>query len=108
MDNDLSLQINKAIRRYEPVEVGALTLYPMCVRDFETFQLARLALEAMQQSFPVALMSMPILQAFYKLDYEAASKGETVTGLTSSALLGLALALRLGEQLSLGADADGQ
>lgn len=99
MENNLSLQINKAIRRYEAVTVGALTLYPVKVRDFETFQLARPALEAMQQSLPVRLMSVPILQAFYELDYEAVVKGEPITGLLSSALLGLALALRLGESL---------
>ena len=97
MNNNLSLQIQREIRQYKPVTVGSLTLYPIKVKDFDSFQLARVSLEALQQSFPVALMSVPFLEAVYRLDYEAAVKGEPVTGLFSSTLLGLALALRLGE-----------
>ena len=104
MNNQLSFEIQKAIRRYEPIKVGAHTLFPVKVRDYEPFQLARYSLEALQQSFPVALMSVPFLQAVYQLDYEAAVKGEPVSGLFSSTLLGLALALRLGE----GLDVDGR
>ena len=101
MENNFSLNIQKAIRKYEEVNVDGLTLYPVKVKFFDEFQMARLALDAMQQSFPVALMSKPFLQAVYQLDYEAAVKGETITGLFSSALLGLSLALRLGEGVSM-------
>lgn len=101
--NDLPLQIQRSIRRYKEINACGLTLYPVRVAEWDTFQYARLALEAMQQSFPVRLMSVPILQAMYQLDYEAASKGEPVTGLFTSALLGLALALRLGEGLEMDA-----
>lgn len=103
MNTTLPLNIQKAIRKYEEVEVCGLRLYPVKVKSFDELQLARPALEAMQQSFPVRLMSMPILQAFYKLDYEAVVNGEPVTGLLSSALLGLALSLRLGEGLDVDA-----
>lgn len=104
MEKDLPLHIQKAVRRYKVIEVGGLRLYPVKVKDFDDFQLARPALEALQQSFPVALMSVPILQAMYQLDFEAAVSGQPVTGLFSSAILGLALALRLGE----GLDAEGR
>lgn len=99
MISELPLQIKKAIRRYKPVSAEGLVLYPVRVKDYDQFQLARLALEALQQSFPVAYLSMPILQAFYKLDYEAAVSGKDPTGLFYSALLGLALSLRIGEGL---------
>lgn len=102
MTDRLPLQIQKAVRRYRPIQAAGLTLYPIKVKDLDQFQLAKPALEALQQSFPVRLMSMPILQAFYRLDHEAAVEGRELTGLFSSALLGLALALRIGEGLDLG------
>ena len=72
MTDRLPLQIQKAVRRYRPIQAAGLTLYPIKVKDLDQFQLAKPALEALQQSFPVRLMSMPILQAFYQLDHEAA------------------------------------
>lgn len=97
MNETLPLNIQKAIRRYEMIEICGLRLYPVKVKYFDEFQMARASLEALQQSFPVRLMSVPFLQAVYCLDYEAVVKGEPATGLLSGALLGLALALRLGE-----------
>ena len=94
------LQIKKAIRQYKEINVDGLTLYPVKVAYFDDFQMARLALEAMQQSFPVALISMPFLQAVYQMDLEAYESGQPVPGLFSSALLGLSFALRLGEGLT--------
>lgn len=96
MDNQLSLSIQRAIRQYKPIKTGALTLYPVLVRDIDLFQLARQSLDVLQQSLPVALMSKPLLQALYQLDYEAAVKGEPITGLFSDALLLLSLSLRIG------------
>ncbi len=104
MEKDLPLNIQKAVRRYKPIQVSGLTLYPVRVKEEELFRLSIPALETLQQTFPVRLMSMPILQAMYQLDYEAAMKGEPLTGLFTCALLGLALSLRLGEEL----DADGK
>ncbi len=104
MEKDLPLAIQKAARRYEPIQAYGLVLYPVRVKDWELFQLARPALDVLQQSLPVALMSVPILQAMYRLDYEAAVNGQPITGLFSSALLGLSLSLRLGD----GMEAEGR
>lgn len=51
----------------------------------------------MQQTLPVRFLSMPLLSAYYAMDYEAREKGEPASGLLYRAALFLALALRLGE-----------
>lgn len=98
----LPLHIQRAIRRYKPIETEGLTLYPIRVDEYDAFLAARPALEALQQSFPVRLMSVPILAAMYRMDFEAVVlEGKPGSGLFSSAVLGLVLALRLGEGLDL-------
>ena len=54
---DLSPEMAKAVRRFEPIETEGLTLYPICVKDIDRFTVARPAIEFMQQSLPVALLS---------------------------------------------------
>lgn len=95
--SELPITIQKSIRRYEPIETNGLTLYPVLVKDYESFLIARPALEVMQQSFPVRLMRVPLLSALYQMDYEAAAAQKQATGLFSRALLALALSLRLCE-----------
>lgn len=95
--SELPMSIYKAAARYKPIETDGLTLYPVLVREYEHFLMARPALEVMHQSLPVAMMRMPLLSALYQIDYEAVLNGKPHTGLFSRALLALALALRLGE-----------
>lgn len=95
--NDLPRPIQQKINRYEPVETDGITLYPIRVEEYEDFLLAKPALEFLQQSLPVALMSVPILQAYYAMDIESVFDEQAPTGLLGSTLLLLALALRLGE-----------
>lgn len=94
---ELPLAIQKSIRRYEAVQVGGLTLYPIRVKEYDDYLRARPAIEALQQSFPVRFMTMPLLQAYYQMDYEAVANGEEMTNLFFCAILALALALRLCE-----------
>lgn len=98
---ELPMNIQKAVRKYEPIKNGGLTLYPVLVAEYDTFSVARPALEVMHQSLPVALMRIPLLSALYQMDYEAALAGTQPSGLFSRALLALALSLRLGEGLTL-------
>lgn len=95
--NDLPILIQKSIRRYEPVTVDGLVLWPVLVREYDDFLVARTALEVLHQSLPVRFLRIPLLSAFYKMDYEARLNGQPMTGLFYVALLGLALSLRLGE-----------
>ena len=62
--NGLPLSMVQAVSQYEPIWAEGLRLFPIRVREFETFSMARAAIEFMQQSLPVALMSKPLLQAF--------------------------------------------
>ncbi len=94
---ELPRSIQKAALRYERIETDGLKLYPVLVRDYELFLMARPALEVMQQSLPVAMMRVPLLSALYQMDYEAILGGMQPSGLFSRALLLLALSLRLGE-----------
>ena len=94
---ELPLHIQRAARRYEAITVDGLTLYPVRVAEYDEFLMARPALEVLQQSFPVALMSMPLLSACYRMDLDEIAAGRPSAGLFSRALLGLALSLRLGE-----------
>ena len=94
---ELSSSIKKKIRRYEAVTAEGLTLYPITVAEYDEWCMARPGIEAMQQAFPARLMSMPILSAMYRMDMEALINGTESDGLFYRCLLGLALALRLGE-----------
>lgn len=95
--NDLSYSMVRAIDRYQTIEVEGLHLYPIRVMELDEFVLARPAIEFLQQSLPVTLISKPLLQAFYQMDFDAAAKGEPGTGLFFRSLLFLLLALRAGE-----------
>lgn len=92
---ELPVSIIEKIDRYQPVTVRGLTLYPVRVRDARLFSLARPALEFAQQSLPVALLSVPLLDAFWKMEQAAIAETGTSTGLLTGALLSLTLALRL-------------
>lgn len=97
--SELPILIQKSIRKYEPITVDGLTLWPVLVREYDEFLVAKTALEVLHQSLPVRYVRMPLLSAFYQMDYEAKTSGDPLTGLFYVALLGLALSLRLGEGL---------
>lgn len=96
---DLSPEMAKAVRRFEPIETEGLTLYPIRVKDIDKFTVARPAIEFMQQSLPVALLSKPLLQAYYTLELDAAANGQPGGGLFYKSILFLLLALRAGDGL---------
>ena len=92
---ELSRNIQRAIRRYEPIHTDGLTLYPILVKDFDYFLASKPAIDVMQQSLPVRLMSVPLLQAYWQMDYEAVTQGDEPVGLFSRALQFLGMSLRL-------------
>lgn len=94
---ELPLALQRSVRKYEPVTIDGLTLFPVLVREYDELLVSKAALEVLHQSLPVRFMRIPLLSAFYQMDYEAATSGQPPTGLFSRALLGLALSLRLGE-----------
>lgn len=87
----------KAVGRYEPIKENGLTLYPITMEEYEEFSSARLAIEVMQQTFPAKYVAMPLLSAFYAMDFDAIMKGQPPIGWFQHALLFLALVLRLGQ-----------
>lgn len=91
---ELPLNIKKLIGRYEPVEVDGLTLYPIKVNNYYEFLAAKSSLDFMQQTLPIELMSIPLLDAYFRIDMGLADGVES-TGLFSQALLMLSMALRL-------------
>ncbi len=97
---DLSPEMAKAVRRFEPIKTEGLTLYPICVKEINEFTTARPAIEFMQQSLPVALLSKPLLQAYYQMELDAAANGQPGSGLFYKSILFLLLALRAGEGLT--------
>lgn len=101
--NELPLSIKKAVRKYEPIQTDGVTLYPILVSEYDEWLMARQAIDVMQQSFPVALMSKPLLQVYYELDLLPAILGEPKqpSGLWGCAMLALALSMRLGQGLPL-------
>lgn len=96
--NALPINIEDAVNRYEPItSKDGIVLWPVKVKEYRNFLMARPALEVMHQSLPVTMMRIPLLSAYYEMDYEARLNGQPITGLFAFALLGLALSLRLGE-----------
>ena len=95
--SDLPFAIMKRVNQYKPIDIDGLRFYPIRVNDYEAFLAARPGIEVMQQALPMRLVSLPLLAALYKLDYDAIADGEAASGLFSRALLFLALSLRLGE-----------
>ena len=94
-DPNLSFEIKKSIRAYKPIDIDGLTLYPIEVNRYEEFLWARKSLDFLQQSLPVHLISLPLLDAYYRMDIEAVMNGDQGSGLFTGALLILGLALRL-------------
>lgn len=99
--NELPLHIKKAIRKYEPISTDGVTLYPILVSEYDEWLVARQAIDVLQQSFPVALMSKPLLQVYYELDLlpVVLGKNQKPSGLWGCAMLALALSMRLGQGL---------
>lgn len=95
--DDIPKRIKKQIARYQPVVTEGICLYPIRVDEYEEFVVARPAIEFLHQSLPVALMGVPILQAYYWMDTQSVLDAKYPTGLFSRSLLFLAMALRLGE-----------
>ena len=87
----------EAVKKYQPVAAEGLVLYPIRVKDYELFESASPAISFMQQTLPVRYAVMPLLSAFYTMDFDALSEGKEPCGLFYRALLFLALCLRLGE-----------
>lgn len=94
---ELPIEIQDKIDRYEPVTVEGIKLYPVRVSESLAFEFGRMALECVQQSLPVAYLSVPLLTAFYQMDLEALQTTGQVSGWMSSAIALLFLCLRLGE-----------
>ena len=94
---ELSMQFKRQIANYQPITVRELTLYPIKVKYYTEYSIGRAAIEFMQQTLPVDCTSLPLLAAFYKLDYKAHVEKKEPTGLFSAALLFLALALGEGD-----------
>ena len=92
--NELTLDIKKSIGKYEPIETEGLTLYPITVENYYEFLTAKPSLDFMQQTLPIELMSIPLLDAYFRIDMGLVD-GIQPTGLFTQALLALALALRL-------------
>ena len=101
--NGLAPEIERQINRYQPVEYEGLTLYPVTVDEYEYFTYCAPALGFLQQSLPVAMLSKPLISAFYEMEM-GAQKNETDGGdpekqpgdLFMRCVVSLILALRLG------------
>ena len=95
--NELPFSIQEKIDRYEPVTTEGITTYPIRVRELRQFAFCRKVLDFIHQSLPVALLNVPLLDAFYKLDLQEIKQTGKPTGLISGSILLLLLALRLGD-----------
>ena len=94
---ELPLSIQKAVRQYAPIQTDGLIFYPVLVDEIDEYLIAKPSLTVMQQAFPVRFVSMPLLSAFYAMEYEAQLANEESSGMFYRALLMLALSLRLGQ-----------
>lgn len=101
--NGLPPDIVRQINKYQPVKIEGMTLYPVTVDEYADFSFCAPALGYMQQSLPVALLSKPILTAFYELELDEAQafirdgdNGLPKAALFTRCLISLILALRLG------------
>lgn len=96
--SEIPASVQAKIRRYAPVEIDGVTLYPITMGEYDDFAQARPAIEFMQQSLPVAYVSMPLLQAFYAIDMKSLVENVKLpSGYLARAMSFLALALRIGE-----------
>lgn len=94
---EIPFSMRRAIGRYEAIETEGLTLYPILVKDYESFLIARPAIAFMARSLPVRYLSEPLLCAFHRMDYEAVMAGQPPAGFLYRTLLFLSLSLRLWE-----------
>lgn len=92
---ELPPKYKKLVNQYKPIEVDGFTLYPFTVEHYEEYLVASRAIGYMQQELPIELMSIPLLSAFFKMDVEKVMQREPATGLFTSAVVALILALRL-------------
>lgn len=92
--SEIPLTISRQIDNYEPVHIEGLTLYPIQVKDYYDFLIARQVLGFLPQTLPIELMSKPLLEAFYLIDIGAVET-DAPRGMFTASLLLLALALRL-------------
>lgn len=88
--------MRRDIERYRPIQFDGLTFYPIEVREYADFLAAAPAIEFMQQSLPVAMLSKPLLESFFEMDMTAIQQGEGGIYLYQTVLF-LALALRIGQ-----------
>lgn len=98
--NDIPLKYKDAVRFYQDIDFEGITLHPIKVRNYRDFQNARPAIEFLQQSLPVRLLSIPLLSAYYKLDIEAMENGEPSPGLFAGTLQFLVLSLDYKPEIS--------
>ena len=76
----LPTKIKKRIDRFLPIETEGLTLYPITVEYWEEFRRCIPALEFMRQSLPVALLQIPLLDAFWQLEIANAASQDGGSG----------------------------
>lgn len=96
MSVEIPASVMAKIRRYSPIETDGITLYPITVGEYDAFDQARPAIEFVQQSLPVAYVSMPLLQAFYAIEIKSlVENAKLPSGYLVRAMQFLALALRL-------------
>lgn len=92
---DIPFEYREAVDTYEPITFEGIRLYPVTMREYEDYLLARSAISFVQQALPVRYLSMPLLSAFYALDYNNRQEGKGPAGYFAKALLFLALSLKL-------------
>ena len=98
----LPTKIKKRIDRFLPIDTEGLTLYPVTVEYWEEFRRCIPALEFMRQSLPVALLQIPLLDAFWQLEIANAASQDGGSGGAepfSDICCVLCLALRLGHDM---------
>ena len=77
--NELPADLRGKVNRYKPIAVNGFLLHPIRVRDYLPFLQARPAIEYMQQRMKYPLVSMPLLSAYYKLDFDLLTQGQLIT-----------------------------
>lgn len=97
----LSFDTTIRIARYESIEAERLVWHPIQVKEYEAFLVARPGLEVMQQALPLPLVSLPLLSALYKIEFDNMIVGRETEGMFWRCCLFLALSLRLGEGLGM-------
>lgn len=97
---EIPAHIRAKINRYQPVDMDGITFYPIRVKEYSELLIATPAIEFVQRSLPVAMLSRPLLDAFYGMDMAAVESGGTPEMLFR-AIAGLVLALRIGEGMPM-------